>query len=49
VSTLTRRRRLGEFADRKLLVIGSHFVAPAAGRVVRDGEAFRFVVYPQGS
>ena len=31
-------------ADSKALVIGAHFAAPTAGRVEREGEAFRFVV-----
>ena len=29
-------------ADRPLLVIGTHFAAPTAGHVVRDGDAYRF-------
>jgi hypothetical protein len=27
-----------------ILVIGTHFAAPTAGHVVRDGAAFRFAV-----
>ena len=27
-----------------VLVIGTHFAAPTAGQVVRDGDAFRFEV-----
>ena len=34
------RRRRGRHA----LVIGTHFAAPTAGHVVRDGAAFRFAV-----
>jgi len=38
----TRRRVLDEVADAPVLVIGTHFPAPTAGRVVRDGDAYRF-------
>jgi len=40
----TRRRVLGEVADQPVLVIGTHFAAPTAGRVRRDGDAFRLEV-----
>jgi hypothetical protein len=40
----TRWRLFAEWADQSVLVIGTHFAAPTAGRVVRDGAAFRFVV-----
>jgi glyoxylase-like metal-dependent hydrolase (beta-lactamase superfamily II) len=40
----TRSRLFAEWADRPTLVIGTHFAAPTAGRIVRDGAAFRFVV-----
>ncbi|WP_135468811.1 MBL fold metallo-hydrolase [Crenalkalicoccus roseus] len=40
----TRRRLFGELAGRPVLVIGTHFAAPTAGRVVRDGDAFRLLV-----
>jgi hypothetical protein len=33
-----------EWADQKILVIGTHFAAPTAGHVIRDGAAFRFAV-----
>ncbi len=36
----TRRRVLNEVADQPVLVIGTHFAAPTAGRIRRDGEAF---------
>jgi len=36
----TRRRVLGEVADQPILVIGTHFAAPTAGRIRRDGETF---------
>lgn len=40
----TRRAFLAAEADRPVLVFGTHFAAPTAGRVVRDGAAWRFVV-----
>lgn len=40
----TRRRVFGGLAGRKVLVIGTHFAGPTAGRVVRDGDAFRLMV-----
>jgi glyoxylase-like metal-dependent hydrolase (beta-lactamase superfamily II) len=39
----TRREFLEEFADRDVLVIGTHFAQPTAGRVVRDGASYKFV------
>ena len=32
---------LDRYADRPVLIIGTHFAGPTAGRVVRDGNAFR--------
>jgi glyoxylase-like metal-dependent hydrolase (beta-lactamase superfamily II) len=43
-SVSTRWRLFAEWADQPTLVIGTHFAAPTAGRVVRDGAAFRFAV-----
>nr|WP_299641848.1 MBL fold metallo-hydrolase [Devosia sp.] len=43
-AVLTRSRLFAEWADRDTLVIGSHFAAPTAGHIVRDGAAFRFAV-----
>jgi glyoxylase-like metal-dependent hydrolase (beta-lactamase superfamily II) len=43
-STATRRRLFTTLGATPTLVIGSHFPAPTAGRVVRDGEAWRFEV-----
>ncbi len=40
----TRSRLFAEWADKKALVIGTHYPAPTAGKIVRDGEAFRFEV-----
>ena len=44
LSPRTRRRMLGEAADEGVLFIGTHFSAPTAGRIVRDGERYRFEV-----
>jgi glyoxylase-like metal-dependent hydrolase (beta-lactamase superfamily II) len=40
----TRRTLFAQFAERKTLVIGSHFAEPTAGRVERAGAGYRFVV-----
>jgi glyoxylase-like metal-dependent hydrolase (beta-lactamase superfamily II) len=37
----TRRRVFAALAGTPTLVIGTHFAGPTAGRVVRDGDAFR--------
>ena len=37
----TRLAFLNRYADGPVLVIGTHFTAPTAGRIVRDGDAFR--------
>ena len=39
-----RRSVMDKVADQPLLVIGTHFAAPTAGHVKRDGSAFRFDV-----
>jgi len=43
-AALTRSRLFAEWADQPILVIGTHFPAPTAGHVIRDGAAFRFAV-----
>ena len=40
-STGTRREVFGRLAGTPTLVIGTHFAGASAGRVVRDGDAFR--------
>jgi glyoxylase-like metal-dependent hydrolase (beta-lactamase superfamily II) len=40
-SIVTRRELFGRFADTPTLVIGGHF---NAGRIQRDGDAFKFIV-----
>jgi glyoxylase-like metal-dependent hydrolase (beta-lactamase superfamily II) len=39
----TRRAVFGGLAGRPVLVIGTHFAGPTAGRVVRDGGGFRLL------
>lgn len=46
-AALTRSRLFAEWAEQRILVIGTHFPAPTAGHVVRDGAAFRFEVQGQ--
>jgi glyoxylase-like metal-dependent hydrolase (beta-lactamase superfamily II) len=43
-AVLTRRRLFADWADEPILLIGTHYATPTAGRVVRDGDAYRFVV-----
>jgi len=43
-STQTRRDVFGRLAGTPTLVIGTHFAGATAGRVVRDGDAFRLLV-----
>jgi glyoxylase-like metal-dependent hydrolase (beta-lactamase superfamily II) len=38
----TRRALVKDWADTKTLVIGTHFAAPTAGRIRRDGANYRF-------
>ncbi len=40
----TRRAFLERYADRPVLVLGTHFATPSAGHIVRDGDAWRFDV-----
>ncbi|MDH3644033.1 MAG: MBL fold metallo-hydrolase [Gammaproteobacteria bacterium] len=40
-SANTRDGFLGRYADRPVLIIGTHFAAPTAGHIVRDGDSFR--------
>jgi len=40
----TRRDFLARYADRPVLVIGTHFATPTAGRIHRDGGAYRFAI-----
>jgi glyoxylase-like metal-dependent hydrolase (beta-lactamase superfamily II) len=40
-AAVTRARLFAEWADKPILVIGTHYAGPTAGRVKRDGAAFR--------
>jgi glyoxylase-like metal-dependent hydrolase (beta-lactamase superfamily II) len=40
----TREGFLEQFSDEPVLVIGSHFATPAAGRIVRDGDVYRLKI-----
>ena len=37
----TRQGFVDEYADRPVLIIGTHFAGPTAGHIVRDGDAYR--------
>ena len=37
-----RRRMFAEWADKPILVIGTHYAGPTAGHVKTEGDAFRF-------
>lgn len=41
-SSKTRRELLDRYADQPVLIIGTHFPAPTAGHIVRDGDHHRF-------
>ena len=41
VSATTRDHFLQRYADRPVLIIGTHFAAPTAGRIVHDGDSYR--------
>jgi len=43
-STRTREQMFGDLARDQTLVIGTHFAPPTVGRVVRDGDVFKFEV-----
>jgi glyoxylase-like metal-dependent hydrolase (beta-lactamase superfamily II) len=40
----TRERMLKELSEKPVLVIGTHFAGATAGRIVRDGDAYRLAV-----
>ena len=41
---LTRREFLTRYADRPVLVLGTHFAPPTGGWIVKAGEAWEFDV-----
>ncbi len=40
-SAATRKAFVERYADRPVLIIGTHFSGPTAGNIVRDGDAYR--------
>jgi glyoxylase-like metal-dependent hydrolase (beta-lactamase superfamily II) len=44
VGAKTRRGFIERYADKKVMIIGSHFCGPTAGWIVRDGAAWRLAV-----
>jgi glyoxylase-like metal-dependent hydrolase (beta-lactamase superfamily II) len=38
----TRRQFLARYADRPVLIFGTHFATPTAGKIVRSGDTWRF-------
>ncbi len=43
-STATRRSFYARYADQPVLIIGTHFATPTAGKIIRDGDAYRLDV-----
>jgi len=39
---ITRQALMKDWVDQPILVIGTHFAAPTAGRIKRDGASYRF-------
>lgn len=37
----TRKALLEEYADRPVLIIGTHFAGPTAGHLIKDGDSYR--------
>lgn len=42
-AAICRKKLLQDVADSQVLVIGTHFAAPTAGKIVSDGESYKFV------
>ncbi|HUK64215.1 MAG TPA: MBL fold metallo-hydrolase, partial [Dongiaceae bacterium] len=40
----TRRKAIQRWSGGNYLVIGTHFASPTAGKIVRDGDTYRFAV-----
>ncbi|MEM7020238.1 MAG: MBL fold metallo-hydrolase, partial [Pseudomonadota bacterium] len=40
-SASTRDAFLAKYSDRPVLIIGTHFAEPTAGKIVKDGDAYR--------
>ena len=39
----TREKLINDHADKNVVIFGSHFSTPSAGRIVRDNDTWRFV------
>jgi glyoxylase-like metal-dependent hydrolase (beta-lactamase superfamily II) len=46
MAVATRKRLLSQAADEQLLIAGYHFPFPGIGRIMRYGDAFRYVPVP---
>jgi glyoxylase-like metal-dependent hydrolase (beta-lactamase superfamily II) len=44
LATKTRREFCERYSDSKTLVLGTHFASPSAGKIVKKGDSFRFVL-----
>lgn len=44
IAVATRRKVFAEYADSPTLIIGTHFTGPTAGKLVKDGDAYRLDV-----
>jgi glyoxylase-like metal-dependent hydrolase (beta-lactamase superfamily II) len=42
-AAVTRHAFVKDFADRPVLVIGTHFAAPTAGHIRKDGDTYKFI------
>jgi glyoxylase-like metal-dependent hydrolase (beta-lactamase superfamily II) len=40
----TRHAFVKDFGDKPTLVIGTHFAAPTAGKIVKDGSGYKFTI-----
>ena len=43
-ASVTRRALVKDWADQPILIIGTHFSGPTAGRIKKDGASYRFEV-----
>jgi len=43
IATATRKSFIADYADKPVLIIGTHFAAPTAGHIRQEGGSYRFV------
>jgi glyoxylase-like metal-dependent hydrolase (beta-lactamase superfamily II) len=43
-AAVTRKAMLKDWADKPILIIGTHFAEPTAGHVLKDGAGYKFAV-----